>query len=113
MSYWNAINFISLILNVFVVLADLGEMSRYYVVPFLAVAVLFMWIKLLYFGRMFFSTAWMVRMVSSVAKDMRFFLIIFTISVISFANAYEIISRNGTPPISGGSFFYAIVYSYK
>ena len=112
-SYWNAINFVSIILNTFVLISDLGELSKDIVIQFLAVAVLLMWLKLLYFGRMFFSTAWMVRMIGSVTRDMIPFLIIFSISVISFANAYHIISRNGTPSVSGDNFFEAIVYSYK
>lgn len=112
-SYWNAINFASIILNTFVLLSDLAELSKDIVIQFLAVAVLLMWLKLLYFGRMFFSTAWMVRMIGAVARDMIPFLIIFSISVISFANAYVIISRNGDPPAAGDSFFDSIVYSYK
>lgn len=113
LSFWNYINVFSIVMNFFVVLSDLGYMDNDVVAPFLALAVLFMWIKLIYFGRMFFSTAWMVRMINSVTKDMRYFLIIFAISVVAFANAYEILSRNGSPRVSGANFWDAIVYSYQ
>jgi hypothetical protein len=112
-SYWNAINLISTALNTFVIIADLSNLNNRTIIPILSLAVLFMWVRILYFGRMFFSTAWMVRMISSVTKDMRYFLFIFIYFVAAFANAYLIISRNGDPSIIEENYFDAFVYSYQ
>jgi glucan-binding YG repeat protein len=112
-AYWNAVSFLSLLLNSWVMIADLNEYDQDLIRPFLAVAVLIMYVRLLYFGRMFFSTAWMVRMINSVISDSRYFLILFALSIIAFANSLAIISRNGAPPVTGGNYFDGIVYTYK
>jgi len=49
-------------------------------------AVLIMWLKVFYFGRIFKSTAALIRMVIEITFDMKYFLVIFVISVAGFAN---------------------------
>jgi len=112
-SYWNAINVISTSFNTFVIIADLADLDESVIIPFLSIALLLMHLRVLYFGRLFFSTAWMVRMISSVTKDMRYFLFIFIYVVVAFADAYLIINRNGDPPIFEDNFFDAFIYSYQ
>lgn len=89
-------------------------MSERNVVPMLAVGVLLMWLKLIYFGRMFLSTAWMVRMIYSVTSGLGNFILIFAIMVIGFANTFIIVARVSDPIFTGeGGFWDAIKYSYR
>ena len=52
-----------------------------------------MWLKLCYFGRMSFRTAWLVRMIMAVTTGMTYFILIFAISIFGFANSFLILSR--------------------
>jgi hypothetical protein len=100
-------------MNIAAVVTDFAGVSKENHVPILAIATLIMWLKLCYFGRIFLSTAWMVRMIYAVTYDMGYFLIVFGIMVLGFANANYVLSRNGTPQFTGDNFWYAIIYSYR
>jgi hypothetical protein len=112
MSFWNIISLISLVLNFFVVTADLSGMGERTLLPPMAIAVLLMWIRFFYFGRVFLSTAWMVRMIYSVIKEIGYFLLIFFLMVIGFANVFFIIQRIENNNFAGDTFWKAITYSY-
>ena len=112
-SYWNYINIISLVINTVTVIWDLAHLNSRSLIPLLSTSVFIMWIKLIYFGRLFFSTAWLVRMIVSIIFDMRYFFLVFTVMVVAFSNSFYIISKNGNPSITGANFWYAITYTYR
>ena len=72
-----------------------------------------MWIKLCYFGTIFLNTAWIVRMIFSVAFDMGHFLLVFSIMVLAFAKTNFILAKNGSPRFSGENFWFGIKDSYR
>jgi heme/copper-type cytochrome/quinol oxidase subunit 4 len=109
---WNIINISSLILNAFVVIADLSGLKERNLVPCLAIATLLMWFRLFYFGRMSSRTAGMVRMIYSVFTKIGNFLIILLIMVLGFANIFFIMSRIENNGFIGDSYWDALTYSY-
>lgn len=112
-SFWNLVNFCSIGLNIAVVTTDLSEISKRDFVPLLAVAVLFMWIKLFYFGRVFLSTAWMVRMIYAIFANIGHFLFILAIMIIGFANVFYIEARIENTRFAGPDFWRALMHSYE
>lgn len=48
---------------------------------------LFIWLKFLYFLRIFSSTGYLIRIVIDVIKDMRYFLLIFFLCFIAFGDS--------------------------
>ena len=57
-----------------------------------AIITLFMWFKVLYFFRIFRSTAYLIRIIVEVVKDMRHFMIVLFTTIIGFGNAFLVIS---------------------
>lgn len=111
-SFWCLLNMCSLILNSFVVIADLAGLQKRDLIPVLAVAVLLMWCKLFYFGRIFLSTAWMVRMIYSIFVEIVYFLLVLGIMVLGFANTFYIIARINDSGFAGDNFWRSIIFSY-
>jgi hypothetical protein len=60
-----------------------------------------MWLRFLYFFRVFKSTGYYIRMVIEVIFDMGQFFIIFGFTVFAFAQANYIIFRNGVKDDDG------------
>jgi len=95
-SVWNYIDIIPPVIN-FVIIAS-NIMDGIYTLPtnvirvIMAVAVFFMWFKLLYFLRIFKDTGYLIRMIIEVVADMRFFLLILFVSQIAFGNAIYMIA---------------------
>ena len=56
-----------------------------------SVAALIMWIKFLFYLRLFAPFAALIRMIEEVLKDMIVFLVLFFVAVIGFANAFYIL----------------------
>ena len=52
-----------------------------------AIATVFLWIKLLYFMRVFRGTGFYIRVITEVTIDLRDFLLIFLISILAFSDA--------------------------
>ena len=111
-SFWCLLSMCSLILNGFVVIADLAGLEKRDLIPVLAVAVLLMWCKLFYFGRVFLSTAWMVRMIYSIFVEIIYFLLVLGIMVVGFANTFFIIARIEDSGFAGDNYWRAIIFSY-
>jgi len=57
------------------------------------VASFFIWIKFLYFLRVFDTTGYLIRMIIDVIRDMRAFMIILLVTIIAFANSFFSISE--------------------
>mmetsp|Transcript_42028 Transcript_42028/g.48719 ORF Transcript_42028/g.48719 Transcript_42028/m.48719 type:complete len:229 (+) Transcript_42028:247-933(+) len=83
-------------------------------VPLSAVAILFIWLKLFYFGRIFISTAGPVRMIIAIFTDMTIFMMIFLLAVAGFGNCFLILARNNSENIfTGNTYWRAFIYSYR
>ena len=80
----------------------------------MGIAVLFVWLKLFYFGRIFYATIAMIRMVIEIANDMKYLLLILLLTVTGFGNAYYILASsydNGF--FTGDTFLRAFIYAYN
>ena len=74
---------------------------------------LMLWLKMLYFLRIFKTTGYLVRIIIEVIVDMRHFLFILLLTFIAFGDAiYNINTSNDSPFISGG-YIGSIVYIYR
>jgi hypothetical protein len=113
-SFWNILDIASLAINTTTIICDLAGLSVRNRVPIIAIAVLLMWLKLCYFGRMSFKTAWLVRMVVSVIQGMVYFLVVFVLFILAFANSFLLAARMNDPIFTGNDGFWgAIKYSYR
>jgi len=57
-----------------------------------AITTFFMWLKVLYFMRIFQSFGYLIRMISTVIVDMRHFLLVLFIGVVAFGDTFLAIS---------------------
>ena len=114
-SFWNIVDLISITLNSFVCISEIAGLNDADLTTVTAVAVIFMWLKLFYFGRIFLHTASMVTMVIDITKDMKYFLIVFLLAVAGFGNCYLILARNdpGDEENTGSNYFRSFIYAYK
>jgi hypothetical protein len=58
---------------------------------------LMLWIKFLYFFRIFQSTGYLIRIITEVVIDMRHFLLILALTIIAFGDAMRSISTSEEP----------------
>jgi len=114
-SFWNIIDIISLVLNYGVWIWEFTEANNRNLNLLTSWAVLVMYLKLFYFGRIFFSTASLVSMIIEIAKDMTYFLMIFMIGIAGFGNWYLILNRNIEDGIIefGDTYFNAFIYAFR
>ena len=115
LSFWNLLDLSSLILNFTVWISDLVGISDEKYVPLSAIAILIVYLKLFYFGRIFISTASMIRMVIFIFYDMKYFLFIFLLVWFAFGNWYYILSKNNisSEAFYENTFFTAFLYAYQ
>lgn len=115
LSFWNLVDLASLILNLIVCISDLAGLDDSKYVPMSAIAILFMYLKLFYFGRIFITTAAMVRMVIAIIYDMRYFVAVFLLACAGFGNCFYILAKNDTTDgiFTGDTYFMAFLYSYQ
>lgn len=114
-SFWNLIDLTSLILNIAVIVCDLALLDEKSFIPISATAVSLMWFKVFYFLRIFSQTASLVRMIIEITLDMKWFLLIFLMAVIGFANSFFVIARNTDQEefFTGKDMWYSMIYSYR
>ena len=114
-SFWNLLDLSSLLLNFAVWISDLAGISDEKYVPLSAIAILIVYLKLFYFGRIFISTASMIRMVIFIFYDMKYFLFIFLLVWFGFGNWYYILSKNNisSEAFYENTFFTAFLYAYQ
>lgn len=79
-----------------------------------------MWVKLFYFFRIFFSTAYLAWMIEQCFIDMRYFVLFYVTAMLAFTNAYYILDWNSKTDdesylsgIGRNNFFYAFIYTYR
>jgi len=79
-SVWNYVDFTPPILTITIVIFHILDgvmtINPIGIAVIFSVAVFFMWLKLLYFLRIFEHTGYLIRMIIEVVADMRFFLLI-------------------------------------
>lgn len=84
-SPWNYIDIIPIVLITFSMLFEyifhFPELER----PLNAISCFFMWIKFLYFLRIFRQTSKFIKMIESVIADMQVFMAVFFITIIAFS----------------------------
>eukprot|EP00344_Euplotes_crassus_P002509 CAMPEP_0196995916 /NCGR_PEP_ID=MMETSP1380-20130617/1922_1 /TAXON_ID=5936 /ORGANISM="Euplotes crassus, Strain CT5" /LENGTH=281 /DNA_ID=CAMNT_0042411725 /DNA_START=101 /DNA_END=942 /DNA_ORIENTATION=- len=80
-----------------------------------AISVLVLYFKLFYFLRIFFATAYLVRMIIEIIIDMKFFVGVLMIATIAFGNSFYILGRNSPDGenLAGSNVFDAFIFSYK
>ena len=72
---------------------------------------LLIWLKLLYFLRIFESTGYLIRMIIQVCVDMRYFLLILLLSLIAFGEGVQSISDQTTLGFTG--YLGGVGYNYR
>lgn len=70
-----------------------GEFNRLIQRSFLSVVTLLMWLKFLYFFRLFDATSYLIRAVVEVVFSMRHFLLVLLFTIIGFGNAFYVLSN--------------------
>lgn len=58
-------------------------------------AAIIMWLRLLYFFRIFRDTGYYIRMLVEVIKDIKYFIFIFALTIVAFAHAWFVFLKNG------------------
>lgn len=113
-SFWNMLDLFSVIMNTAVVIMDFTDVSFSNINRISAISVLVLYFKLFYFLRIFFATAYLVRMIIEIIKDMKFFVGVLMIATIAFANAFYILGRNSVGVnLAGDNLIDAFIFSYK
>ncbi|CDW71088.1 wd-40 repeat protein [Stylonychia lemnae] len=136
-SVWNYIDFIAPAGVIFTVILQLLDFSGKDVDETLlrcvfAITTLFMWIKLLYFLRIFKSTGYLIRLIVEVVTDMGIFLLVLLITLTAFGDCLLRLSlsnnpenqfiqhsppldanEDGTTPEAKDLFFFSIAYTYR
>ena len=110
-SFWNLIDLVSLALNIVTMVCDLAGVRSEDVATLAAVAVVFMWLKVFYFLRIFNETASLVRMIIEIAHDMKYFFVVLMMAVMAFANAFFVLTVN--QPNVTALVPYSFVFSYR
>ena len=59
-----------------------------------AVSTFFLWIKFLYFMRIFRPTSKFISIITAVVADMKVFMVVFMVSLVSFSQSMYILSNN-------------------
>lgn len=73
---------------------------------------LMIWLKLLYFLRIFTATSYLIRIIVEVIIDIRHFLLVLLLTFIAFGDAfYSINTSNDTPFIDGG-YIFGVIWVY-
>jgi hypothetical protein len=72
------------------------------------------WLKLLYFLRIFKSTGYLIRIIIEVIKDMRSFLLILMLTFIAFGDAFNSINTSNldATKFTGNTWIESIFYTY-
>jgi len=115
-TFWNLIDLTSLIMNFIVIIANLLNWDNNIYYPLASVTLLILWLWMFYFGRLFFATAVLVAMIIQIVKEMKMFLIILSISVFGFANAFYVMGWNDIhdfAPFTENSIVKTVAYAWS
>ena len=115
-SFWNLLDLSSVILNVCVVIMEFSNADFRNINRVSGISVLILYFKLFYFLRIFFATAYLVRMIIEIVLDMKFFVSVLMIGTMAFANSFYIFGRNSDPTdgnLAGSDISQAFIFSYR
>ena len=93
-SAWNYLDIIPLVLITFSISFENLGLSANLERPLNAVACFFMWIKFLYFWRIFRQTSKFISMIIAIISDLKVFLMVFLVTLTAFGNAMYVMSNN-------------------
>jgi hypothetical protein len=114
MEFWNMLDLFTVFMNTTVVIMNFADASFENTNRVAAISVLVLYFKLFYFLRIFFATAYLVRMIIEIIKDMQFFVGVLMIATIAFGNAFYILGRNSEGEnLAGDNVIDAFIFSYK
>jgi len=91
---WSVIDTCSLLLNLAYIVCDFCGVSQYKLRAMASIAIILIWIKSFYFFRIFDETAPMVRMVLVIIRNIRWFILIFFVCILAFAQSYYLLNLN-------------------
>ena len=113
-SFWNYIDIIppiGICLACFFLLFYVGNDTM--IRSILSITAFFMWIKLLYFMRIFKETGYLIRMITTVIIDMRFFFLVLVIGIVAFGDSFLSIAGGNTgDDVFTSGFINSIIYTY-
>lgn len=82
---------------------NIGEGNREPLAIMLSIASLCLWLKLLYFLRIFDGTGFLIRAILAVIVDMKFFMLILMITMVAFGDAFLVMSQANKYPNGDGN----------
>lgn len=62
----------------------------------MSIATLCLWMRLLYFLRIFDETGFLIRAIIAVVNDMKFFLLILMITMLAFGDSFLVMSQSNS-----------------
>lgn len=117
LSYWNYSNlFPPIIIFVFLVY-DFNDSTaeRIWLKTLLALASFMLWLKFLYFLRLFKLTSYLIRVVTEIIYDIRIFLLIWVLEVLAFSDAFLTLSfgYSDESPFAGNTYTSSFIWTYR
>ena len=73
------------------------NIARNFFAVSVSISSLFLWLKFLYFLRIFDSTGFLVRAIMTVISEMRFFMLILLVAILAFGDSYKVMDHSNTP----------------
>jgi hypothetical protein len=73
---------------------------------------LLVWLKFLYFLRIFTATSYLIRIIIEVIIDIRHFLLVLLLTFVAFGDAFYAINTSNETEFIDGGYFFGIIYVY-
>lgn len=91
------------------------ELNRQVLATLMSITTLCLWLKFLYFFRIFESTGFLISAILGVIVDMKFFLLILLVALLAFGDSFKVMSlaNSGDDQFISGGVAGAFFYSYR
>ena len=93
-SVWNIFDLTTVLLTPAIILMDFVNIDDFIVRPIIAVCLLFFYMRLFYFLRIFNKSSYLVRTILEITYDIRIFLMVLTIGIVGFGASFYVLSNN-------------------
>jgi hypothetical protein len=93
-SIWNLFDISTVVLTPAIVILDIIDVNDIYVRPLIAICLLFFYMRLFYFLRIFDKTSYLVRIILEITYDIKYFLCVLAIGIVGFGASFFVISNN-------------------
>lgn len=93
-SVWNYFDLIVIIIIMLTIILDVCDVNPKIQRRLYAICIFVMWIKTMYYLRVYRKVGYLTSMIIKVLADLRFFMLILAMSIAAFANAFLILSLN-------------------